>query len=80
LLLLVLPYLGSINMRSGAFRPIYKLAFYSFVTVTFILGWIGSMPIALSLFVDRTCRNMLLFFVSVNYFSVYDYLGVFSYP
>lgn len=59
------------------FRPIYKFAFYCFVTVTFILGWIGSMPIALSIFVDRSSCDDSLFFVFVGYFPLYDCLGIF---
>jgi len=41
LVLLVLPYINTSEIRSSMFRPIYKKIFWLFVLDWFILGWIG---------------------------------------
>jgi len=42
LILLALPYLETSRIRSCAFRPFMRLAFWSFVSNFFLLMWIGS--------------------------------------
>ncbi|CAI2196729.1 17903_t:CDS:2, partial [Funneliformis geosporum] len=42
LILLALPFLETSRIRSCAFRPFMRLAFWSFVTNFFLLMWIGS--------------------------------------
>ena len=41
LILLLLPYLNTSEIRSSSFRPFHKLFFWIFVLDYFILGWIG---------------------------------------
>jgi ubiquinol-cytochrome c reductase cytochrome b subunit len=41
LVLLVLPYLGTAEIRSSSFRPIHRTLFWLFVLDWLILGWIG---------------------------------------
>lgn len=41
LVLLVLPYINTSQIRSSMFRPLYKKLFWLFVLDWFILGWIG---------------------------------------
>jgi len=41
LVLLLLPYLNTAQIRSSLFRPLYKKIFWLFVLDWFILGWIG---------------------------------------
>jgi quinol-cytochrome oxidoreductase complex cytochrome b subunit len=40
-LLLLLPFIQSSEVRSAVFRPIYKFIFWRFVADFLILGWIG---------------------------------------
>jgi ubiquinol-cytochrome c reductase cytochrome b subunit len=44
LVLLVLPYIHSSEIRSSAFRPFFKKFFWIFVINLIILGWIGGQP------------------------------------
>jgi len=41
LVLLVLPYLGTSEVRSSSFRPLHRILFWVLVLDWFILGWIG---------------------------------------
>lgn len=41
LILFVLPYLNFSEVRSGSFRPIYKMVFWLFILDYLVLGWIG---------------------------------------
>ncbi len=44
LILFLLPWLDTSKVRSGAYRPWFKLFFWLFVLNTFFLGWLGSKP------------------------------------
>jgi quinol-cytochrome oxidoreductase complex cytochrome b subunit len=44
LILLFLPWLDTSRVRSGKYRPIFKLEFWVFVAVCVALGFIGSRP------------------------------------
>jgi ubiquinol-cytochrome c reductase cytochrome b/c1 subunit len=43
--LLLLPFLGRSEIRSGMFRPVYKFFFWFFVIDCFLLGWVGASPV-----------------------------------
>lgn len=43
--LLVLPWLHSAEVKSSRFRPLYKMLYWLFVACCFILGWVGSQPV-----------------------------------
>lgn len=43
--LLLLPFLNTSKVRSTAFRPLYKIAYWLLVVSFLILGWIGQMPV-----------------------------------
>jgi ubiquinol-cytochrome c reductase cytochrome b subunit len=45
LALLVLPFIATNPARSSNFRPLYKKAFYLFVSSCFILSWAGAKPV-----------------------------------
>jgi ubiquinol-cytochrome c reductase cytochrome b subunit len=45
LILLLLPFLHTSEVRSSAFRPIQKKIFWLFVADVIILGWIGGRPV-----------------------------------
>ena len=45
LILLLLPFLHTSEVRSSAFRPIQKKIFWLFVADVLILGWIGGKPV-----------------------------------
>nr|YP_010338918.1 apocytochrome b [Dixoniella grisea]UNJ18990.1 apocytochrome b [Dixoniella grisea] len=42
LILVVLPWIHNIQIRSSYFRPVYKIFYWLFVACCLILGWIGS--------------------------------------
>jgi quinol-cytochrome oxidoreductase complex cytochrome b subunit len=45
LVLCLLPYLVSPEVRSNDFRPLANFFFWLFVLDAFILGWVGSKPV-----------------------------------
>ena len=44
LILFVLPWLDRSPVRSASYRPLYKIAFWVFLTNCLVLGYIGGMP------------------------------------
>ncbi len=42
LILAFLPWLDTSRVRSGAYRPTFRIFFWIFVVVTILLGWVGS--------------------------------------
>jgi len=44
LVLFVLPWLDTSRVRSGAFRPVYKMLFWIFLADCILLGYIGAKP------------------------------------
>jgi ubiquinol-cytochrome c reductase cytochrome b/c1 subunit len=44
LILFVLPWLDTSRVRSGAFRPVFKMLFWIFVLDCIVLGYIGAKP------------------------------------
>ncbi|CAG8691111.1 13080_t:CDS:10 [Funneliformis caledonium] len=58
LILLALPFLETSRIRSCAFRPFMRLAFWSFVTNFFLLMWIGSQhPEVPYIFLGQICSR-----------------------
>ena len=43
-LLAFLPWLDTSRVRSGAYRPLYRIFFWLFICATIGLGWLGSKP------------------------------------
>lgn len=43
--LMRLPYINTAEVRSSAFRPIYRTLFWVFIVDCLILGWIGQKPV-----------------------------------
>ena len=44
-ILSLLPWIHSTEIRSSRFRPLYRIFYYTIVSCCFILGWIGGMPV-----------------------------------
>ncbi len=44
-ILLTIPFTNSSEIRSTAFRPIYKVSYWLLVVAFFLLGWVGQMPV-----------------------------------
>jgi ubiquinol-cytochrome c reductase cytochrome b subunit len=42
--LALVPWLDTSRVRSGAYRPMFKKAFWAFVVTFFVLMWCGAMP------------------------------------
>lgn len=45
LILIILPWIHSTEIRSSRFRPLYKFFFWSLLGNCLLLGWIGGMPV-----------------------------------
>lgn len=45
LVLLTIPFTNSSEIRSSAFRPIFKVCYWLLVVSFLILGWVGQMPV-----------------------------------
>nr|YP_009325883.1 apocytochrome b [Choreocolax polysiphoniae]APC24875.1 apocytochrome b [Choreocolax polysiphoniae] len=45
LILAILPWLHSTEIRSSRFKPIYKFFYWILITCYLLLGWIGGMPV-----------------------------------
>lgn len=45
LILGLLPWIHSTEIRSSRFRPVYKYLFWTWVACCLVLGWIGGMPV-----------------------------------
>jgi ubiquinol-cytochrome c reductase cytochrome b subunit len=73
LILLALPFLETSRIRSCAFRPFMRLAFWSFVTNFFLLMWIGSQhPEVPYIFLGQICT----FFYFAYFLLFVPLLGV----
>jgi quinol-cytochrome oxidoreductase complex cytochrome b subunit len=45
LIMLTIPFTNSSEIRSSAFRPIFKICYWLLVLSFFLLGWVGQMPV-----------------------------------
>nr|WDA66128.1 cytochrome b [Phymatolithon calcareum] len=45
IVLALLPWIHSTEIRSSRFRPIYRFFYYTIVSCCLLLGWIGGMPV-----------------------------------
>jgi len=45
LVMLTIPFTNSSEVRSSAFRPIFKISYWLLVVAFFLLGWVGQMPV-----------------------------------
>jgi quinol-cytochrome oxidoreductase complex cytochrome b subunit len=45
LVMLTIPFTNSSEIRSSAFRPIFKVCYWLLVVAFFLLGWVGQMPV-----------------------------------
>jgi quinol-cytochrome oxidoreductase complex cytochrome b subunit len=43
--MLTIPFTNSSEIRSTAFRPIFKISYWLLVVAFFLLGWVGQMPV-----------------------------------
>ena len=41
LILIVLPWLDTLNVRSGRYRPIFRVLYFTWIASCFVLGWCG---------------------------------------
>jgi quinol-cytochrome oxidoreductase complex cytochrome b subunit len=45
IVLLILPFINTSEIRSSAFRPLYRKFYWFFIADCIILGWIGGQPV-----------------------------------
>jgi ubiquinol-cytochrome c reductase cytochrome b subunit len=45
IVMLTIPFTNSSEIRSTAFRPIFKVCYWLLVVAFFLLGWVGQMPV-----------------------------------
>ena len=44
-ILLIIPFINTSEVRSTTFRPLFKIFYWLFVVDFLLLGWIGQMPV-----------------------------------
>jgi ubiquinol-cytochrome c reductase cytochrome b/c1 subunit len=87
-ILAFLPWLDTSKIRSGSFRPAFRIFFWVFVVVTVLLGWVGSQDTAASVlkFGENTVLTMVGFgqILTIYYFAhfliILPLLGLFEKP
>jgi ubiquinol-cytochrome c reductase cytochrome b subunit len=74
LVLFVLPWLDTSRVRSGAFRPVFKMLFWIFVIDCIVLGYIGANPPeGVYLVIGRVATAVyFLFFVSLPFVGWFE--------
>ena len=45
IIMLTIPFTNSSEIRSTAFRPLFKISYWLLVVAFFLLGWVGQMPV-----------------------------------
>jgi ubiquinol-cytochrome c reductase cytochrome b subunit len=45
LILAFLPFYSTSSIRSNVFRPFFKVVYWFFISIFFVLGWIGGNPV-----------------------------------
>ncbi len=88
LILAFLPWLDTSRVRSGAYRPTFRIFFWIFVAVTIVLGWVGSQDTSAPVlkFGDTTVLSMVGFgqILTAYYFAhfliILPLLGLFETP
>src|ERR1700746_2741029 len=77
LILAFLPWLDTSPVRSGRYRPLYRLFFWLFVLTCVLLGWLGSKPPeGIYVIVSR----LLTAWYFIHFIVVLPLLGVFETP
>jgi len=72
--LLLLPYICCVDVRSSDFRPLMRFVFWFFVLVCFILGWIGSKPIAYPFLIVGQLATFFYFLILLVLFPLIGWL------
>ncbi len=88
LILAFLPWLDTSRVRSGAYRPTFRIFFWIFVVVAVLLGWVGSQDTSAPVlkFGDTTVLSMVGFgqILTAYYFAhfliILPLLGLFETP
>jgi len=62
IILMLLPWIHSTEIRSSRFRPLYRVAFWVFLACCFLLGWIGSQPMRVSYILLGQITSLYYFF------------------
>jgi len=63
LIWLALPFYTQSFVRSGLFRPYYKIVFWFLIGVFFILGWVGAKPVEYPYTIIGQISTFLYFFI-----------------
>ena len=74
LVLLLIPFINFSSIRSSEFRPLYSLAYWFFISIFFILGWIGQEPVESPYIEVGMAATFLYFFFFLVAFPVIGFL------
>jgi ubiquinol-cytochrome c reductase cytochrome b/c1 subunit len=88
IILAFLPWLDTSRIRSGSYRPTFRIFFWVFVVVCVLLGWVGSQDTAAAVmkFGDKTVLTMvglgqiLTAYYFAHFLIVLPLLGLFEKP
>jgi quinol-cytochrome oxidoreductase complex cytochrome b subunit len=75
IILLFIPFINSSNVRSSAFRPIYKILYWLLVASFIILGWLGQKPVDYPY--TEICMIPLVYYFSF-FLIIIPFLGYFE--
>ena len=71
LVLLVIPFINTSELRNTTYRPIFKFCFWFFIADFIILTWVGQKPVRDNFILSRSNSNFLLFFIFFIFNSSY---------
>jgi ubiquinol-cytochrome c reductase cytochrome b subunit len=75
LILFLIPFINSSEIRSTAFRPIFSIFYWLLVVSFIILGWIGQMPVEYP-FTEIGIIAMIYYFIF--FLIIIPFLGYFE--
>jgi ubiquinol-cytochrome c reductase cytochrome b subunit len=77
LVLLLIPFINFSSIRSSEFRPFYSSAYWFFISIFFILGWIGQEPVESPYIEVGMAATFLYFFFFLVAFPIIGFMESF---
>nr|UFR82940.1 cytochrome b [Dynastes hercules hercules] len=76
-ILFIMPFINKKKFLSTQFYPVNKILFWSFLTITLLLTWIGARPVEDPFILTGqilTCLYFLYFFINPTIHKMWDYI------
>ena len=75
LVLLLIPFINTSEIRSSRFRPVYKKFYWLFIVDSLILGWIGGKPVEYPYIIIGQIATLIYF---IFFLVIIPFLGTFE--